>query len=145
MSNAKSKRPMVDAAMMDGMGDTRPLSPHLMIYKPIPTMVMSIFHRITGAAMYFGTVLVAWYLMALASGAETYETAAWFFGSPLGLIILFGYTWALMHHMLGGVRHFVWDATLLMGKATATKLAYATFIGSASLTMLIWTIVAIAR
>ncbi|MEO0637683.1 MAG: succinate dehydrogenase, cytochrome b556 subunit [Pseudomonadota bacterium] len=126
------------------MADNRPLSPHLFIYKPIPTMVMSILHRITGAALYVGTLLVVWYLMALASGPEAYATAAWFFGSPLGLLILFGYTWALMHHMLGGMRHFAWDFGYLMDKETSTKMAWATLAGSITLTIIIWIIGIIA-
>lgn len=139
MSNAKSQRPTAPA-----MADNRPLSPHLFIYKPIPTMVMSILHRITGAALYVGTLLVVWYLMALASGPEAYATAAWFFGSPLGLLILFGYTWALMHHMLGGMRHFAWDFGYLMDKETSTKMAWATLAGSITLTIIIWIIGIIA-
>ncbi|MEM8539370.1 MAG: succinate dehydrogenase, cytochrome b556 subunit [Pseudomonadota bacterium] len=122
----------------------RPLSPHLSIYKPIPTMVMSIMHRITGVALYFGTILVAWWLIAAATSAEHFALANGFLGSWFGLLILFGYTWALMHHLLGGLRHFVWDTGNLMDKATSTKLAYATMIGSVSLTILIWIIGAIA-
>lgn len=101
-------------------------------------------HRITGVALYFGTVLVAWWLIAAASSAEAFATANGFLGSWFGLIILFGYTWALMHHLLGGIRHFVWDAGKLMEKETSTKLAYATLIGSVTLTILIWVIGAIA-
>ena len=56
------------------------------------------------------------------------------------MLILFGYTWALMHHMLGGLRHFAWDLGQLMSKQMSTRLAYATFIGSATLTVLIWII-----
>ena len=108
-------------------------------------MLASIMHRITGVALYFGTVLVAIWLIAAATGPGAFDLVNVIYSSWFGLLVLFGYTWALMHHMLGGIRHFVWDATLLMDKATATKLAYATFIGSASLTLLIWIIVAVAR
>ena len=118
----------------------RPLSPHLQIYKPIPTMVMSIMHRITGAALYFGTVLLAWWLMALASGPEYFAWISAFFGSFIGRLILFGYTWALMHHALGGIRHFVWDLGYGFEKDFSTKMAFATAIGSVSLTLLLWVI-----
>ena len=134
MSNAKTSRPVADV---------RPLSPHLFIYKPIPTMVMSILHRITGAALYFGTVLVAWWLIAAASGPDAFATASWFFASPIGLIILFGYTWALIHHMLGGLRHFVWDFGHLMDRDTSTKLAWATIAASVVLTVLLWLVILI--
>ncbi len=79
----------------------RPLSPHLQIYRPMLTMMMSIAHRITGAALYVGTLLVAWLLVAAASGPAAYATASGFLTSWFGKLILFGYTWALMHHMLG--------------------------------------------
>ena len=120
--------------------ENRPLSPHLSIYKPLPTMVMSILHRITGAALYFGTVLVAWWLIAMASSEAAYETANWFFGSLIGRLILFGYTWALMHHILGGMRHFLWDMGAGLEKTFATKLAWATIIGSVFLTLILWII-----
>lgn len=116
----------------------RPLSPHLQIYKPIPTMVMSIAHRITGGALYFGTLIVAWWITAAAGSEDYYNFVSGIIGSWLGQLILFGYTWALMFHMLGGIRHFVWDTASYMEKHTATKLAWATLIGSIVLTILIW-------
>lgn len=118
----------------------RPLSPHLSIYKPIPTMVMSIVHRATGAALYFGTFLVAWWLFAVASGEAYFNFVDGFFGSIFGRLILFGYTWALMHHLLGGLRHLYWDTGRGMEKETSTKFAYATILGSVTLTLLIWVI-----
>lgn len=116
----------------------RPLSPHLSIYKPIPTMVMSIVHRITGAALYVGTVLVVWWLVAAASGAAYFDWVNAIFGSLLGRLVLFGYTWALIHHMLGGIRHFVWDMGHGFDKHVSTKMAWATLAGSIVLTILIW-------
>ena len=117
---------------------TRPLSPHLGIYKPMPTMVMSILHRMTGAALYFGTVLLAVWLIAAALNIEAFSWVSWFFSSWIGRIVLFGYTWALMHHMLGGVRHFVWDVGLGLDKHVATKMALASAAASVTLTLLIW-------
>ena len=116
----------------------RPLSPHLQIYKPIPTMVMSIVHRITGAALYFGTMLIAWWLIAAATSADYFEFVNGLFGSFIGRLVLFGYTWALIHHMLGGIRHFVWDTGAGLDKHTATRFAYATIAASVILTLLIW-------
>ena len=72
-------------------------------------MMMSIVHRITGAALYFGTLLLAWWLIAAASGPNAYAKVQWFMGTFIGRLILFGYTWALIHHMLGGIRHLIWD------------------------------------
>lgn len=116
----------------------RPLSPHLQIYRLIPTMAMSIAHRITGAALYFGTILVAWWLIAAATSEEYFNFVSGFFGSFFGRLILFGYTWALIHHMLGGIRHLIWDTGAGLEKHTATKAAYATIIGSIVLTLIIW-------
>lgn len=116
----------------------RPLSPHLQIYRPTWTMVMSIVHRITGAANYFGAALVAVWLVAMASGPAAYARAQWFFGSWIGLLILFGYTWSLVHHMLGGVRHLVWDFGHGMEPGTRFAMARYTLFASMPLTVLIW-------
>jgi succinate dehydrogenase / fumarate reductase, cytochrome b subunit len=124
---------------------SRPLSPHLQVYKPIPTMVMSILHRITGAALYFGTVLVAFWLIAAASGEAAFDWANWLFGSLIGRLVLFGYTWALMHHMLGGLRHFMWDMGHGYEKHFSTKLAVITPVVSVALTVLIWIVGYLAR
>jgi succinate dehydrogenase / fumarate reductase cytochrome b subunit len=86
----------------------RPLSPHLQIYKPMLTMTMSIVHRITGGALYFGVLLLVWWLIAAAIGPNAYAALQWFMETWLGRLILFGYTWALIHHMLGGMRHLIW-------------------------------------
>lgn len=116
----------------------RPLSPHLFIYKPIPTMVTSILHRITGCALYFGTLIVVWWITAAAGSEDYYNFTSGVIGSWFGQLILFGYTWALMFHMLGGLRHFIWDTASWMEKHTATKLAWATAAGSVVLTAAIW-------
>jgi len=116
----------------------RPLSPHLTIYRPPITMTMSIIHRITGGALYFGTLLVAVWLMAAASSQATFDWVNWAFGTWLGRLILFGYTWALMHHMLGGIRHFIWDFGHGLGPGDRDRLAQANLIGSVVLTLAIW-------
>jgi succinate dehydrogenase / fumarate reductase, cytochrome b subunit len=121
----------------------RPLSPHLSIYKPMPTMVMSILHRITGAALYFGTLLLAFWLVAAASGPQAFSLASWVFDSWIGRIILLGYTWALFQHMLGGIRHFIWDTGAGLEKNTATKIAIASAIGAVVLTAVSWYFVAV--
>lgn len=88
---------------------SRPLSPHLLIYKFTLTMAMSIIHRITGVANYLGTLLLVAWLAAAALGEEPLGVVNSIFGSWFGQLVLFGYTWSLLHHMLGGIRHFVWD------------------------------------
>ena len=101
-------------------------------------MMMSIAHRITGAALYFGMVLVVWWLVAAASGPNAYATVQGFMGSIIGRLILVGFTWALMHHTLGGIRHFIWDMGYGFGPSEREWLAWATLIGSLALTLLIW-------
>lgn len=118
----------------------RPLSPHLTVYRPIVTMVMSIMHRITGAANFVGIVLVAWWLVAAASGPEAYATASGFLGSWFGMIVLFGFTWSVMHHMLGGIRHFIWDMGHAFDEKPRERLAWATILGSVTLTIVLWAI-----
>ncbi|CAN1526279.1 SdhC Succinate dehydrogenase/fumarate reductase, cytochrome b subunit [Rhabdaerophilaceae bacterium] len=118
----------------------RPLSPHLGIYKPSISMVMSILHRITGAALFFGTILVIALLVALAGGKESYAVASGLYGSFLGKLVLFGYSWALFHHMLGGLRHLIWDTGAMFDREARAKLGWATGIGSAGLTVLVWAI-----
>jgi succinate dehydrogenase cytochrome b subunit len=118
----------------------RPLSPHLSIYRPMLTMMMSIVHRITGAALYLGTLLLAWWLIAAASGPNRYAEVQWFMSTFLGRLILFGYTWALLHHMLGGIRHLIWDTAHGLEPVERELLTTATLVGSISLTIVVWII-----
>lgn len=116
----------------------RPLSPHLTIYKPPITMTTSILHRITGGALYVGTLLVAWWLIAAATSESYFNFVDWVFGTWIGRLVLFGYTWALMFHMMGGIRHLIWDTGAGLEKHTASKIAWATIVVSVVLTLLIW-------
>ena len=118
----------------------RPLSPHLQVYKPLFTMMMSIIHRITGGALYVGTVLIAFWLAAAAAGPAHFDWVSAVYGSFLGRLVLFGYTWALLHHMLGGVRHFIWDTGTWLEVDKARLLAKATLAGSLTLTLVVWVI-----
>jgi succinate dehydrogenase / fumarate reductase cytochrome b subunit len=122
----------------------RPLSPHLQVYRLTMTMAMSIVHRITGASLYFGTLLFLWWLLS-ASSPRNFETVSSFFGSWFGRLILFGYTWALLHHMLGGVRHLIWDTGRGMGPGERDMFAWATLIGSVTLTIVVWLLALMLR
>ena len=101
-------------------------------------MVMSIVHRITGAALYFGSLLLAIWLIAAAMGPEPFNQVNVLFGSMIGRVILIGYTWALLHHMLGGIRHFIWDTGRGMEIRTADFLCWLSIISSVILTAVIW-------
>jgi succinate dehydrogenase, cytochrome b556 subunit len=118
--------------------DKRPLSPHLQIYKPQWTWVPSILTRITGGAITVGSLLVVYWLVALACGPEAYATAQAFFGNVLVKIVLFGFTWALMFHTLGGIRHLVWDFGIGVDIRSAERTAKLTVVASVVLTVLVW-------
>ena len=118
----------------------RPLSPHLQVYSPMLTMMMSIVHRITGAALYFGTFLVVWWLIAAASGPAYFDLVNGFFSSWFGRLVLFGYTWAAIHHMLGGIKHLFWDTGRGFELETVERNARLTIGGSIALTILLWVI-----
>ena len=118
----------------------RPLSPHLSVYRPMLSMMMSIVHRITGIALYAGTLLLVWWLLAAASGPGAYAQFQSVAASFIGRIILFGYTWALLHHMLGGVRHLIWDTGHGFGAAEREWLVRANLIGSIALTVILWVV-----
>jgi succinate dehydrogenase / fumarate reductase cytochrome b subunit len=100
---------------------SRPLSPHLGIYKWPITMATSITHRATGVALYAGMILVAWGLIALASGPELYQPFTAAVASPIGWIVLFGFLWSLIYHLLNGIRHLAWDMGYGFAVATANR------------------------
>ena len=89
---------------------SRPLSPHLGIYRWQLTMTLSILHRATGIALAAGTALVVAALLALAAGPEPYAKVQAFCASPFGLFLLVGWTWSLCFHLCNGIRHLAWDA-----------------------------------
>lgn len=117
---------------------SRPLSPHLQIYRWSWTMAMSIGHRITGGALHVGTILLAAWLAALAAGPDAYATAQWIAGSWLGQLVLFGFTFALMQHLMGGVRHIIWDYGYMHGPSERILLSKASLFGAVALTVLVW-------
>jgi len=118
----------------------RPLSPHLQIYRPMLTMMMSIAHRITGASLAVGFALLTWWLVAISIGPEAYATVDGFFGSLIGRLLLFLFTWALMLHMLGGIRHLIWDTGHALDTTSIEVAAWLTLISSMVLTVLIWVV-----
>ncbi len=120
--------------------DTRPLSPHLQIYRPMLTMMLSIIHRITGSALYFGSALLVWWVFAAAMGPEAYATFQAVAGSIPGKLILFGFTWALVHHLIGGLRHLVWDTGRGFDLVTVEWMARASIAASVTITLLIWAV-----
>ena len=119
---------------------SRPLSPHLQIYKPMLTMTMSILHRITGIGLYFGIILLAWWVSAASISDSYFDFVQGFFGHWFGRLLLFGFTWALVHHALGGLRHLLWDTGRGFDLKVVEWLARANLAGSIVLTLLLWII-----
>lgn len=120
--------------------DRRPLSPHLQIYKPQLTSVLSISHRASGVALAVGTLLLAWWLIAAAAGPEAFAVVQGFLGSWLGYLILFGFSYALMYHLCNGIRHLFWDAGWGFELETVYRSGWATVIASVALTVIAWAI-----
>jgi succinate dehydrogenase / fumarate reductase, cytochrome b subunit len=131
--------------MADTHSDKRPLSPHLQIYRPMLTMMMSIVHRITGAGLYFGMVLLVWWLLAAAVSPGYFAVVQAFFGHWFGKLMLFGFTWALLHHLLGGLRHLVWDTGHGFKLGTVEWMTRANLILSIAGTIGLWLGVYLAR
>ncbi|HEY3637691.1 MAG TPA: succinate dehydrogenase, cytochrome b556 subunit [Rhizomicrobium sp.] len=99
----------------------RPLSPYLQIYRWPVTMATSIAHRITGVGLAGGTLIVAWWLLAIAAGPRYYDMFSALARNPIGQIILFGFVWSLAFHLLNGIRHLAWDIGLGFDVQTANR------------------------
>ena len=118
--------------------NARPLSPHLSVYRWQIQMVTSIVHRATGVALSVGLLLVAWALIALASGPDAFATVAAFCNSWIGMLLLFGFTWSLAFHFLNGIRHLWQDLGIGYEIATFVRAGWAAVIGSFVLTAIVW-------
>ena len=123
----------------------RPLSPHLQIYRPLLTMVMSILHRITGVALYLGSFLFVWWLIAAGTTPAYFDFVTGILVSIPGRLVLLGFTWALLHHFLGGLRHLLWDTGRGFSKEAREGLALATISGSLVLTLVVWIVAYMVR
>lgn len=122
----------------DGKLVRRPLSPHLQVYRPQITSVLSITHRITGVALSAGTLVLAWWLVAAAASDEAYATISGVLRSPIGLLFLFGWTAALWYHFCNGIRHLAWDAGYGFDLPTTQRSGIAVLVATAVLTVLTW-------
>ncbi|NQV48182.1 MAG: succinate dehydrogenase, cytochrome b556 subunit [Rhodospirillaceae bacterium] len=87
----------------------RPLSPHLQVYRPQITSMLSIMQRLTGVPLAGGAVLLAYWLSSAAYGPDAFARAQALFGSWVGQVVLFGLTFALFYHLCNGIRHLLWD------------------------------------
>ncbi len=118
--------------------DNRPLSPHLQIYRPQLTSVLSIAHRGTGLLLVAGAGLLAWWLLAAAAGPGAYAHVERFFGSIVGLVVLAGVSFSLFFHLCNGVRHLFWDAGMGLELDRAYRSGWAVVAAALLLTVLAW-------
>ena len=122
------------------MGDiprgNRPLSPHLSVYRLPMTAITSILTRITGQAVLAGILLIVWWLVSAAAGPRAFAQADWVMRSWLGYLVLLGSLWALWYHFLAGIRHFFYDAGLLLNRQDAHQVSWFIIVGSVVLTVL---------
>lgn len=118
--------------------DNRPLSPHLQVYRPQLTSVMSISHRITGVLLSIGMLMVTAWVVALAAGPEAFATVSSLLSGPVGLIALLLWTVSLFYHLLNGVRHLFWDAGWLLELKGAYASGWTVLVLTAVLTAIVW-------
>ena len=118
----------------------RPLSPHLQVYRFPLTVILSIMHRITGAALCAGVVALSVWLLALADGPDAFNTVQSILGSIPGKIIMFAFTFALFFHLGNGIRHLFWDAGYGFELETVDASAKAVLVGATVLTIVVWAI-----
>lgn len=115
---------------------SRPLSPHLQVYRPQITSMTSIAHRITGILLAAGLLLLTYWLLALASGPEAYLRAGEFFRSFIGRLLLLGVVFSFFYHLCNGIRHLVWDTGRGLEIETARKSGFAVVAAACGLTLI---------
>jgi succinate dehydrogenase / fumarate reductase cytochrome b subunit len=121
------------------MADTqRPLSPHIQVYKWQVQMVSSILHRATGIALAVGSLLVVYGLLQLAAGEDSFNHFKSLIGSPVGMVLLIGWSWALFYHLCNGIRHLLQDAGLGYEISQFVRSSWLSLAGSMVLTVLVW-------
>ncbi len=115
----------------------RPMSPHLQIYKPQITSVLSICNRLSGIAISVGTLMMVWWLVAASEGPKAFAHVQWFASSILGIAVLVGWTLALTYHLFGGLRHLVWDVGLATDLPTVHRTGWAAICATVVFTLAI--------
>lgn len=137
-------RDVRDALMVarntDGNLIRRPLSPHLQAYRWPLSMALSISHRVTGVGLGLGTLLLTWWLVAAAVSDDAFDRVQWFLASPIGVLLLFGWTLALFFHFFAGIRHLAWDAGYGFDQPWYDRSGWAVVIATVAASLLLWII-----
>lgn len=118
--------------------DNRPISPHLQVYKPQITSILSILHRATGFALAVGTLLFVWWLISAAAGPQTYAVVEAFLSSWIGTLLLIGWSFAVFYHLCNGIRHLFWDAGRGFEIETVTRSGLVVVVAAVVLTVVAW-------
>lgn len=116
----------------------RPISPHLQVYRPQLTSVLSILHRMTGLALFVGTLVLVWWLIAIASGPDAFAGIQAVISSWIGRLLLFGWTFALFYHLCNGIRHLIWDTGRGLEIAQAYMMGRIVVVAAIVLTIVAW-------
>jgi succinate dehydrogenase / fumarate reductase cytochrome b subunit len=116
----------------------RPLSPHLLMYRPQLTSVLSITHRMTGVGLTAGTLLLVYWLVAAAAGEAAFETARGVIGSFIGRLFLFGWSFALFYHLCNGIRHMLWDLGYCLELPALYRSGWVMLAAAVALTLASW-------
>lgn len=116
--------------MTKGVSASRPLSPHLQIWRFTATMAASITHRGAGIVLYGGTLLLAAWMLAAAISPELFSVVSGVAQSLIGSIVIAGYVWSLAFHMMNGLRHLYWDSGRGLAPKTATMTAWLIYVAS---------------
>jgi len=124
----------------------RPLSPFMfpIWYRFQITSALSILHRLTGIALAVGSILLAWWLVSVAAGGESFAWTHAFIASPVGLLLLFGWSIAFFYHLCNGVRHLAWDAGYGFELRSAYRSGYGVLAATVVLTLITWLYVVLA-
>ncbi len=120
------------------MAHPRPLSPHLQIYRPQLTSILSILHRLSGIALTVGLFMLTWFFGALISGPEAFAVFTSFCASPLGMLMLMGWSFAVCFHMCTGIRHLCFDTGSFFDLSHAYAAGYIAIVSSFILTGMLW-------
>ncbi len=116
----------------------RPLSPHLQVYRPQMTSMLSILHRMTGIANMLGLIVLTAWLFCISAGPQMYQSFAGFMGSVAGQFLLIGWSFSVFYHLFNGIRHLIWDTGRLFKIENATKAGYIVFYGAILVTTATW-------
>ncbi len=129
----------------DRPASKRPLSPHLQVYRPQLTSILSITHRGTGIFLALGALYLVCWLLAIASGPDAYASVSAFSASIIGRLLLLGWTFSLFYHLANGIRHLVWDAGIGLDLKTTYMSGWLVVVGAAVLTVIAWVAAYVVR